>query len=222
MKILIVEDEQAIADNIKQGLENKGYAVDHARDGKEGIVMGNVNEYDLAIIDIKLPHKNGVEVCGELRAAGKEFPILMLSVEFDVETKVQALNAGADDYLTKPFVFSELAARIQALLRRERKITGPVIEAGLLSIDLRTHEAWCSNKPLLLSKKEFALLEYFMRNQGSVLTRGMLLEHVWDTDIDPFTNTVDVHVRSLRKHLGKRAGDYIQTVRGYGYRFLVN
>lgn len=219
MRILVIEDEEEIASFVKKGLIAENFAVDCAFDGEEGLKRAHINEYDLVVLDIKLPKKDGLEVCRQLRRSGKTFPIIILSVKDDMHTKVDALNTGADDYLTKPFSFEELLARIRALLRREKKVIGPKLKLADLEIDVLSHTVTRANKPVKLNKKEFSLLEYFMRNIGITLTRAMILEHVWDMNIDPFTNTVDVHVRFLREKIDKNHGrKLLHTVHGYGYK----
>jgi len=194
--------------------------VDWADTGEKGLMWAKVNEYDLGIFDIKLPGaQNGLQVCKTIRERGKGFPIIMLSVTGDVATKIEALNLGADDYLAKPFSLAELLARVHALLRRERKITGPKLLVGDLLMDTQAHSVMRGGKQITLNRKEFALLEYLMRNPGTTLTRSMILEHVWDMNADPFTNTVDVHIRFLREKidLGWRK-KLLKTVHGFGYK----
>jgi two-component system OmpR family response regulator len=222
MKILIIEDEREIADFVTRGLEAERFVVDRAPTGAEGVEWAKANRYDLAIIDVNLGKKeSGLDVCAELREAGETFPIIMLSVTSDAATKVQALNLGADDYLTKPFFIVELLARIRALLRREKKIIGPKLILADVVVDTLAHTATRAGKLLVLNRKEFTLLEYLMRNLGTTLTRSMILEHVWDMNADPFTNTVDVHISFLRAKIdsGRRDRDkLIKTVYGYGYK----
>jgi len=218
MRILIVEDEKEIASFIKKGLQAEYFAVDVALDGEKGLWLARINNYDAIVLDIKLPKIDGQEVCRELRKEKKEVPIIMLTVKNDTETKVQCLNIGADDYLTKPFSFEELLARIRALLRREKSMKGDKFKIGDLELDTMTHGVSRARTPINLSRKEFVLLEYFMRNPGLVLTRNMILEHVWDMNADPFTNTVDVHVKFLREKINKGFGKkLITTVHGCGY-----
>lgn len=220
MRILVVEDEKEIAKFLQKGLEAEHFAVDWAKDGEEGTMLGHINEYDLAILDIRLPKKDGLEICRELRKDGKKYPIIMLSVENSTVTKVDALNCGADDYLTKPFSFDELLARVRALLRRQKEVMNePVINIADLKMDTSAHTVTRSGKPVKLSRKEFSLLEYLMRNCGTLLTRNMILEHVWDMNTDPFTNTVDVHIRLLREKIdANHKRKLIHTVHGYGYK----
>lgn len=219
MRILVIEDEEEISNFIKKGLVAENFAVDCASSGEEGLKLAGVHAYDLAVLDIGLPGKDGVEVCRELRKNKKTYPILMLSVKGETQTKVQALNTGADDYLTKPFSFEELLARIRALLRREKHIVGSKLKLVDLEMDTLSHTVRRGAKEIQLNKKEFALLEYLMRNPGITLTRNMILEHVWDMNIDPFTNTVDVHIRFLRGKIDKDCRrKLLHTVRGYGYK----
>ena len=219
MRILIIEDEEEIASFIKKGLASENFAVDWSGTGEKGMELAKTNNYDLVILDIKLPGKDGITVLKELREAKKTFPVIMLSVKSDTPTKIEALNIGADDYLTKPFSFEELLARIRALLRREKRITGPKLKIAELELDALSHTVVRAGKSIKLNKKEFALLEYFMRNPGITLTRNMILEHVWDMSADPFTNTVDVHVRFLREKIDEgHAKKLLHTVHGYGYK----
>lgn len=220
MRVLVVEDETSIASFIVNGLKAEHFAVDWASDGEKGLMWAKVNPYDVAVLDINLHgERNGLEICRAIREKGKSFPIIMLSITNDARTKIEALNIGADDYLTKPFFIAELVARIKALLRREKKLTGPKLEVGDLVMDTIAHSVKRAGKAVTLNKKEFALLEYFMRNPGTTLTRSMILEHVWDVNADPFTNTVDVHVRFLRSKIddGHKA-KLLKTVHGYGYK----
>ena len=219
MRILIVEDERAVASFVEKGLRAEHFSVDTAADGKKGLWLAKTTDYDLIVLNIRLPEMDGMEVCRELRKAQKTVPILMLSVQSSATDKVEALNSGADDYVSKPFSFEELLARIRALLRREKSITGPRLKVADLELDTVTHKVTRGGVPITLKKKEFELLEYFMRNIGVVLTRSMILEHVWDMNADPFTNTVDVHVQSLRKKIDAGHGrKLIHTVHGSGYK----
>jgi DNA-binding response OmpR family regulator len=219
MRILLIEDEREIADFIAQGLRAERFAVDWSNTGEEGLGWAKVNDYDAAIFDIRLPGMSGIEVCRALRERKKVLPIIMLSALNDAVTKVEALNFGADDYLAKPFFLAELLARVRALLRRERRMTGPVLQVADLVLDTVSRDVRRGRRRLKLNRKELSLLEYLMRNEGVALTRGMILEHVWDMNADPFTNTVDVHIRFLRNKVD--AGHVlklIKTVHGYGYQ----
>ncbi len=220
MRALIVEDEKEIAKFIKRGLEAEHFAVDWAQNGEEGYFLGRTNKYDFMILDIRLPKKDGLTLCKELRREEVKSPILMLSVDNSTITKVQALNSGADDYLTKPFSFEELVARVRALLRRQKDITdSSTFQVDDLKMDILGHSVTREGKPIKLSRKEFSLLEYLMRNAGILLTRNMILEHVWDMNADPFTNTVDVHIKLLREKIDKNhKRKLIHTIHGYGYK----
>jgi DNA-binding response OmpR family regulator len=219
MRILLIEDEREIAEFITSGLRKERFAVDWANTGEEGLGWAKVNDYDAGVFDVRLPGLSGIEVCRAVRERKKEFPIIMLSVMNDAVTKVEALNAGADDYLVKPFFMAELLARLRALLRREKKTMGPVLQIADLVVDTLTHGVKRGKKDIHLNRKEFGLLEYLMRNPGTTLTRGMILEHVWDMNADPFTNTVDVHIRFLRQKIDEgHKRKLIKTMHGYGYK----
>ncbi len=220
MRILFIEDEREIASFVVNGLREEHFAVDWADSAEKGLAWVKMNEYDLGIFDVKLPGVGGIEACRKLRERGRSFPIIILSVMNDAVTKVDALNLGADDYLQKPFFMAELVARAKALLRRGKRAEEPVIKLADMVMDTVKHMAARAGKPLDLNRKEFSLLEYFMRNPGVTLTRAMIMEHVWDANADPFTNTVDVHVRFLRQKVdsGHRL-KLLKTVHGYGYKF---
>lgn len=205
---------------ILAGLKDERLAVDWAETGEKGLMWAMVNAYDLGIFDIKLAGgQDGLQVCRTIRERGKTFPIIVVSVTGDVTRKIDALNLGADDYLGKPFSLAELLARVRALMRRERRLVGPRLAVGDLEMDTQAHSITRAGKPIELNRKEFALLEYLMRNPGTTLTRAMILEHVWDMNADPFTNTVDVHIRFLREKIdvGHRK-KLIKTVHGFGYK----
>ena len=219
MRVLIIEDEKDISSFLKKNLESECFAVDVAEDGESGSFAARTNEYDIIILDNLLPIKNGTEVCVEIRKAGKTVPILMLSVKSEISDKVHLLNLGADDYLIKPFSFNELLARMHALLRRPKQIQSEFLEVDDLHLDCRNHQVVRGNDPIYLSRKEFMLLQYLMKNRGNVLTRGMIMEHVWDMNADPFSNTIESHVLSLRKKIdppGKTK--LIHTIPGRGYK----
>ena len=220
MRILLIEDEKGIADFVLNGLRTEHFAVDWAQAADKGLLWAKVNPYDAGIFDIRLSgERDGLHILQEVRTKGKLFPIIMLSVTNDAQTKIDALNLGADDYLTKPFSMAELTARIRALLRREKKITEQVLTIGDLRMNTRMHVVTRLGKSIALNRKEFALLEYFMRNPGTLLTRNMILDHVWDMNADPFTNTVDVHIRFLREKIDEgRKKKLLKTVHGYGYK----
>lgn len=219
MRILIVEDEAAISTFLKKSLEAEYFAVDVASDGERGSYFAHINEYDLLILDNLLPKKDGMTVCRELRESGKTMPILVLSVKSEVVRKVDLLNAGADDYLTKPFALEELLARVRALLRRKPGIEGEVLSVSDLSLDTKRLTVKRGTRDVGLTRKEFMLLEYLMQHEGAVLSRGMILEHVWDMSVDIFSNTIESHILSLRKKLGDMGKErLIKTVAGRGYK----
>ncbi len=219
MRILVVEDEKRLAEVIKKGLVEEGYSVDVAYDGAEGQYMAESASYDLVILDIMLPKKDGVTVCQELRIRGINIPILMLTAKDSVEDRVKGLDSGADDYLVKPFAFSELVARVRALLRREALSKASKLQVGDLVMDTLTREVWRGDKKIELTTKEYALLEYFMRHPNMVVTRTMLMEKVWDYDFEGLSNVIDVYIRRLRLKLDEEGEEsIIETVRGAGYR----
>jgi len=219
MRILIIEDEKEIADHLQASLSAQRYAVDCAGDGEQGLYLAKVNHYDLFIVDNMLPKGSGIEVCRELRRSGIYAPILMLSVLSEAQTKAELLNAGADDYMTKPFSFDELQARVRALLRRTPEIKSETYEIDDLKMDSAKHLVMRGDVKIRLTPKEFSLLEYLLQNRGNVVSRGMLLEHVWDMNADPFTNTIESHIMSLRRKIDiKGKNILIHTVHGLGYK----
>lgn len=218
MKILVVEDEKKVAGFIKRGLEEDGYQVTVSHDGVDGLKQALEGDFSLVILDVMLPKKDGVAVVSELREAGKNIPVLMLTAKSSTEDVVSGLDAGSDDYLTKPFAFSELTARVRALLRREGKDRGAEVVFADLRLDPVSHKVWRGKTEIDLTAKEYGLLEYLMRNTNKVLSRAMIADHVWDYAFDSFTNIIDVYVNYLRKKVDK---DFpvklIHTVRGQGY-----
>ena len=218
MKILVVEDEKKVAGFIKRGLEEDGYQVTVTHDGADGLKQALEGDYSLVILDVMLPKKDGLTVVRELREAGKSIPVLILTAKASTEDVVSGLDAGSDDYLTKPFAFSELTARVRALLRREGKDRGAEIKFADLRLDPVSHKVWRGKSEIELTAKEYGLLEYLMRNTNTVLSRAMIADHVWDYAFDSFTNIIDVYVNYLRKKVDK---DFpvklIHTVRGQGY-----
>ena len=215
MRILIVEDEKKVAGFIKKGLEEETYAVDVAYDGEEGLHLGSEGHYDL---NIMLPKINGLEILSQLRTQGSDIPILLLTAKDAVDDRVTGLNKGADDYLTKPFAFSELLARIRVLLRRGKAEVKTILQIADLSLDLVSHKVNRGEDEIELTGKEYSLLEYFIRNQGKVLTRTMIAEHVWDYNFDTFTNVIYVYINHLRNKIDKgRKGKLLHTLRGVGY-----
>ena len=219
MRILVVDDDRRLCAVIKRGLVEEGYAVDLAYDGEEGEYLAEVNPYDLIVLDIMLPNKDGIQVCHELRAKRINIPILMLTAKDTVEDRVKGLDTGADDYLVKPFAFNELLARVRALLRREGMSKTPELRVGDLTLDTLTRQVWRGQRPVELTTKEYVILEYFMRHPNAVVTRTMIEEHAWDYDFDSLSNLVDVYIRRLRRKIDNEGEDsLIQTVRGAGYR----
>jgi DNA-binding response OmpR family regulator len=219
MRILVVEDDRKVAGFIEMGLREEGYAVDLARDGDEAIVLAHVNDYDAILLDLMLPKKNGLQVAAELRREGRTTPILMLTARDATEDVVRGLDAGADDYLTKPFKFDELLARLRALVRRGGATRVERLTAGPLELDRLKHQAYVGGRSLDLTPREFQLLEHFMMHKDDVVRRTELLEKVWDMHFDPESNVVDVHVGNLRRKLREAGYDgLIRTVRGVGFR----
>jgi DNA-binding response OmpR family regulator len=219
MRVLVVDDDRRLCTVVKRGLLEEAYAVDLAYDGEEGEYLAEINPYDLIILDIMLPKKDGIEVCRELRAKKVNTPILMLTAKDAVEDRVKGLDTGADDYLVKPFAFNELLARVRALLRREAMSKAPELRVGDLTLNTLTRQVWRGQRPIELTTKEYVILEYFMYHPNVVLTRTMIEEHAWDYSFDSLSNLVDVYVRRLRRKIDNEGEDsLIQTVRGAGYR----
>jgi DNA-binding response OmpR family regulator len=219
MKILVVEDEQDIRDFLKSSLDAEMFTVETAADGEQAFQLARTNEYDLIILDNILPNKHGLEICRDLRAAGKTVPIIMLSVQGEPINKMDLLNMGADDYLAKPFTFGELLARVRAVLRRPREITSETLKIQDLVMDVAKHKVFRGEKEIYLTRKEFELLEYLLRHQGNVVSRGSIVEHIWDMHADPFSNTIETHILNLRKKIDHEAPQkLIQTVPGRGYK----
>ena len=217
--MLLVEDEATIADFIRKGLSERGYAVDLARDGEEALDWAGAAAFDLIVLDVLLPVRDGVAVCRELRRRGVRTPVLMLTARDAVEDRVRGLDSGADDYLAKPFAFSELLARLRALTRRPPALLGTLLQLGDLALDTTTHQACRAGRSIPLTTKEYALLEYLLRHPHQILTRTMIAERVWDYDFENATNVIDVHVRNLRRKIDDPCPvKLIQTVRGTGYR----
>jgi DNA-binding response OmpR family regulator len=218
MRILLVEDEAPIAGFISRGLSEHGHGVDVARDGEEALAWPSVAEFDAIILDVMLPLRNGVDVCRTLRGRGVRTPILMLTARDAVEDRVTGLDAGADDYLVKPFAFAELLARLRALSRREPALIGNELRVGDLTLDTATRTVTRAGRDVELTAKEFAILEYLMRHPNQVLSRSLIAEHVWNYDFENSTNVIDVHVKNLRRKVDPADTRLIQTVRGAGYR----
>jgi two-component system OmpR family response regulator len=220
MRVLVVEDEVKMAGLLRRALEEEGYAVDVAANGADGVWLGTENDYDAVLLDVMLPDLDGFEVSRKLREAGRWSPVLMLTARDAVADRVAGLDAGADDYLTKPFSIAELLARVRALIRRGAVERPAVLHSGDLTLDPTTRSVRRGGKEIDLTSKEFALLEYMMRHAGEVLSRSRLIEHVWDFAYEGDSNVVDVYVRYLRKKIDRPfRRDSIETVRGAGYRF---
>ena len=218
MRILITEDEKDLADALARGLRQQGYAADIAYDGEEALAMAEVNDYDLIILDLNLPKIDGVEVCQRIRAAGSPVGILMLTARSSLDDRVNGLDQGADDYLVKPFHFPELLARVRAILRREGEMRQPILRIGDLVLDPNAVKGYFRGSEIVFTTKEFAILEYLMRNAGRVISQEEMLEHVWNEDANMFTQTVKVHIKNIRSKLNTAgAGDLISTVKGRGY-----
>jgi len=218
MRILVIEDEKKVADFISNGLAEEGYAVDLAHDGDQGYFLSTTNEYDAILLDIMLPKMDGVTLCSKLRSEDNHTPILMLTAKDAIKDKVRGLDAGADDYLTKPFAFEELLARIRSLLRKKSLQQKTRFQVDNLILDTSAHTVSRGECEIQLSVKEYALLEYLMRNTGSVVTRTMIAEHVWDINFDTFTNVIDVYISYLRNKIDRgHETKLIHTVRGRGY-----
>jgi two-component system, OmpR family, copper resistance phosphate regulon response regulator CusR len=220
MKILLIEDDLSIRNVLRLGLEADAFAVDEAEDGEKGSYLARVNQYDLIILDNILPKKLGKQVCQEIREGNVQSPILLLSAKNSILDKVELLNSGADDYLTKPFSFEELKARIKTLLRRPVQIQDTILRCRDLKLNRDTHEVARKDKKILLTRKEFSMLEFMMMHQNKLLTRASIMEHVWDMNSDPFSNTVEAHILNLRKKIGDKNKILIQNVPGRGYRLV--
>ncbi len=219
MRILIIEDEINLADSLKRAFKEQHYSVDVANTGEEGLFLGNVNDYDIIILDIMLPDIDGWTVCNRLRKEGVKTPVLMLTALDDVDDKIKGLDEGADDYMTKPFDLRELMARVRSLIRRQADQKTTKIQVADLLMDTSERTVVRAGKEIKLSAKEFAMLEYFILNKNKVLTREMISEHVWDMNFDPQSNVIDSFVRFLRHKMDKGFDkQLIQTIRGVGYK----
>jgi DNA-binding response OmpR family regulator len=220
MRLLLSEDEPRVAHFITKGLREQGYAVDIAEDGEEALYKISINEYDLIILDVMLPRKNGFAVCKELRSLHVKIPILMLTARDTIEDRVKGLDSGADDYLSKPFDFKELLARVRALLRRAKDLRPESLEIIDLILNTTNHKVTRAGKNISLTAKEYSLLEFFMLREGKLVNRQEIAEHVWDENFDPFSNVIDVYVRRLRKKIDEGFDQVlIHTRRGEGYIF---
>lgn len=217
VRILVVEDDEKIASFVVKGLKQNGFAVDHSPDGEQAFALAKTVAYDAAVVDLMLPKLDGLKLIAQLRASGVRMPVLILSAKVSVDDRVKGLQAGGDDYLTKPFAFSELLARVQALIRRATQTAEPTrLSAGNLTLDLLTRDVRRDGKQIELQPREFALLEYFMRSSNRVVTKTMILEHIFDFSFDPQTNVVDVLVHRLRSKVDPEK-TLIHTMRGVGY-----
>ncbi len=220
MRLLVIEDEEDLTQALARGLRQEGYAVDIALDGLQGLNFALINEYDLLILDLNLPEMDGLEVCQRLREARPELLILMLTARNGPLERVVGLDMGADDYLSKPFLLAELMARVRALLRRDVRVRTPLLSYKDLKMDPIARVVWFGKRRLDLTGKELGILEYLLRHQGEIVSQEALLEHVWDMKANPLTNTVRVHINSLRRKLEDMAEtpQYIETIIGQGYR----
>jgi DNA-binding response OmpR family regulator len=218
MKILVVEDDRTVGQYVKRGLEEQRYHADLVADGLEGLRLASGGRYDLIVLDLRLPEMNGLEVLRTLRDRGNTTPVLVLTAQDAVDFKVQALRSGADDYVTKPFAFEELLARVEALGRRPKEIRTPVLKVGDLELDMATREVRRAGERIELTPKEYTVLEYLMRHTGRVMSRTLITEYAWDYHFDPGTNIVDVVINRLRKKVdSSHAQKLVHTVRGVGY-----
>ena len=223
MKILIIDDERNISEFLKQGLESQLFNVETAEDGERGAFLGRTGNYDLIILDYVLPKMSGPEVIKEIRTDKKHVPIIMLTVKSEIQSKELAFSLGADDYLTKPFLFDELLMRINAILKRPQKTEGDLFKIDNLSLSTRSKIIRRSGKELYLTRREFSLLEYLLRNRGQIVSRQQLLEHVWDYNADPFSNSIESHIASLRRKLNQNKNrNLIHTFNGRGYKLALN
>lgn len=219
MRALIIDDDVQLRTALADCLKGSAFSVDMEGTGKEGSYTARTNNYDIIVLDYHLPDTHGLEVCREIRANGKHTPILLISINDETDNKVSILDAGADDYLTKPFSFQEFMARVRALIRRPEIIKSEQLDAGKLHLDSLSGKVTLDGNLVQLTRKEFALLEFFMRNQGRILTRTELIDHVWNKELDPFSNTLETHVLNVRKKIELHGQKFIHTVSGRGYRF---
>ena len=221
MKILVVEDEHLIANSLKKGLEQENYTVDLAFDGLKGFDLASTGEYDIVLLDLMLPGLDGLSICQKLRACNNHTPILMLTAKSQLEDKIKGLNSGADDYLTKPFAFEELLARIRSLSRRPQKTNGFVLSVGDLFLDTLNFVVKRGDKEIHMSSKEYSLLEFFLRHLNQVVTKDQIIQYVWSYESDILPNTIEVYIRNLRKKIDlpfKNKPQLIKTIRGFGYK----
>lgn len=223
MKLLIIEDEKKIALFLKSGFEQEGFIVDVAYDGKEGLFLANTNEYDLMILDIMLPKVTGKQICEKVRFDGKDYPILALTVKSEIEFKVDLFEAGVDDYVVKPFSFQELVARARSLLKRPQRQEKDVLKIDNLSVDIRKHIVKRGDKKIDLTQKEFALLEFLLRNVNEAISKTVIIENLWGVEVNPFSNSIETHISNLRNKIEKGfEKKLIHTVPRLGYRISVD
>lgn len=223
MKILIIDDEPGIVQFLKNGLEANMYSVETAADGERGAFLGRTGNYDLIILDYNLPKLNGAEVLSEIRREKKHIPVLMITVKSELKDKTEIFSRGADDYLTKPFLFEELLLRIRALLKRPAKTEGDFFKIDNLTLNTRSKIIRRDGREVYLTRREFALLEYLMVNRGQIISRNQILEHVWDYNADPFSNSIETHMASLRRKLNiNKNRNLIHTFTGRGYKLALN
>jgi DNA-binding response OmpR family regulator len=217
MRLLVVEDDIRLAEVLIRGLREEGYAVDPARDGRSALEQLSINTYDAVVLDVMIPAPDGFEVARQMRSAKLSTPVLMLTARDAVEDRIAGLDSGADDYLVKPFAFNELLARIRALLRRTPITAAPTLHSGDLKIDTASHRVFRGDEEVVLTSKEYALLEYMVRNANRVITRAEIAEHVWDENFDPFSNLIEVYVNRLRRKIDRSEPHRIVTRRNEGY-----
>lgn len=224
MKLLLIEDDEDILDHLKTGFESEAFAVDAETQGDKGSYLARTNDYDCIILDYVLPHKDGPKICKEIRDNGTMAPIIMLTVCSDTEKKIKVLNSGADDYVTKPYSFKELLARVRAVTRRPRVMLEQVMTIDTLTIDCNKQRVTRNSQGIYLTRKEFSLLEFLMRHKGIVVSRGMIMEHVWSSDTNPFSNTIEAHILNLRRKIAvtKDCQELIHCVPGRGYKIDVD
>lgn len=218
MRVLVVDDEKKIADSIKRGLEQERFIVDVAYDGEKGYDLASTENYDVIILDVMMPLMDGFTLCKKLREEGIHTAVLMLTAKGEVEDRVEGLNTGADDYLPKPFAFEELVARVKALTRRPKETVPTKLVAGDLELDTNTYEVKRGEKPIELSRKEFALLEFLLRHKDKVISKDQIIQNVWDYEADVLPNTVEVYIKYLRKKIDAGTKPLIETIRGFGYK----
>lgn len=218
MKLLIIEDEREIGEFLKKNFEKEGFVVDYADNGEDGSFLARTNEYNIMIIDCILPKKSGLDIVKEVRDQLKSVPIIIVSAKSEISDKIASFKLGVDDYVTKPFSFQELTARVRALLRRPYKVESSIYKIDDVTIDSSKQEVTKNGKPLYLTRKEFLLLECLAKENGKVMSRGVIMENVWDMNVDPFSNTLETHILNLRRKIGSKGKKLIKTVPGRGYK----